>query len=209
MNNGNSSNDPRLDPEIELDILLSRAVSGDRDALAAVRARGASDPSILEELAMWQADELRLARAAREIHAVADTVALPPARPAFGGRVGLGWAVAALIALAWFGRSVVPMRAVDVQPRENLAGFSGFATSDDAFDAYVEKARSEGVIYGDVEAPTIIGSRELGAGEGFEVLIMRKIVERRVLPELYRLAPVDESGALAPVVIRPRTEEIR
>ena len=97
MNNGNSSNDPLLDPEIELDILLSRAVSGDRDALAAVRARGASDPSILEELAMWQADELRLARAAREIHAVADTVALPPARPAFGGRVGLGWAVAALI----------------------------------------------------------------------------------------------------------------
>ena len=117
--------------------------------------------------------------------------------------------VAALIALAWFGRSVVPMRAVDVQPRENLAGFSGFATSDDAFDAYVEKARSEGVIYGDVEAPTIIGSRELGAGQGFEVLIMRKIVERRVLPELYRLAPVDETGALAPVVIRPRTEEIR
>ena len=36
----------------DLDILLSRAVSGDREALAAVRARAADEPAVLAELAV-------------------------------------------------------------------------------------------------------------------------------------------------------------
>lgn len=199
----------RRDPSGDLDILLSRAVSGDREALVAVRARGAADPAILEELAMWQADELRMARVARELEAVADRAELPPAEPAGGRawRLGLGWAVAAVIALAWISESVFPRGAGFA--RTNIAGFGGFASADDAFDAYVDKARAEGVIYGDVAPPTIIGSRELGGHQGFEILVMRQIVERRRVSEMYRLMPIDESGALAPVVIRPRTEEIR
>lgn len=132
--------------------------------------------------------------------------------PALGRpwRIGIGWAVAAVIALAWISQSVLPRTQ---QPaRESVAGFNGFqgfATADDAFDAYVDKARSDGMIYGDVAPPAIIGSRELGGGEGFEILVVRQIVERRRVPELYKLVPVDETGALAPVVIRPRTEEIR
>lgn len=193
----------------DVDILLSRAVSGDREALASVRARAASEPALLEELAMWQADELRLARAARELESVADRAELPPVERDRGGawRLSAGWAVAAVIALAWISQGVLPRSAGPA--RESVAGFSGFATSDDAFDAYVDKARADGVIYGNVAPPAIIGSRELGGDEGFEIIVVRQVVERRRVPEMFRLVPVDESGVLAPVVIRPRTEEIR
>lgn len=209
---GDSGEFARREQAGDLDILLSRAVSGDGGALATIRARAVDDPALLEELAMWQADELRLARAARELESVADRVELPPVEHAGGRawRLGLGWAVAAVIALAWISQSVLPRGG---QPaRTNVAGFDGlkgFATADDAFDAYVDKARKDGVIYGDVAPPAIIGSRELGGDQGFEILVVRQIVERRRVPEMYRLVPVDESGALAPVVIRPRTEEIR
>ena len=161
---------------------------------------------------MWQADELRLSRAARELESIADRAELPPPGGVRGRpwRIGIGWAVAAVIALAWISQSVLPR--TQQQARENVAGFDGFqgfATADDAFDAYVSKARADGMIYGDVAPPAIIGSRELGGAEGFEILVVRQIVERRRVPELYKLVPVDETGALAPVVIRPRTEEIR
>lgn len=207
-----SQDSSNREPAAELDILLSRAVSGDRDAFATVCARAATEPALLEELAAWQADELRLARAARELESFADRAELPPADSARGRswRAGLGWAAAAVIAIAWISQSVLPRDGAPA--RENVAGFdpfSGFATSDDAFDAYVDKARADGVIYGAVAAPAIIGSRELDGGEGFEILVVRQIVERRRVPEMFRLVPVDESGALAPVVIRPRTEEIR
>ena len=29
------------------------------------------------------------------------------------------------------------------------------------------------------------------------------------MPEMYRLVPADESGKLTPVLVRPRTEEVR
>lgn len=158
---------------------------------------------------MWQADELRLARAARELESVADRAELPPQERDRGSawRLSAGWAVAAVIALAWISQEVLPRSAGTA--RENVAGFSGFANSDDAFDAYVDKARKDGVIYGNVAPPAIIGSRELGGDEGFEIIVVRQVVERRRVPEMFRLVPVDESGVLAPVVIRPRTEEIR
>ncbi|MEY3142006.1 MAG: hypothetical protein RLY21_499 [Planctomycetota bacterium] len=209
IHDGTPDDFARHDHAGDLDILLSRAVAGDREALAAVRARAASEPAILEELAMWQADELRMARVARELESVADRTELPPAKPAGerAWRLGLGWAVAAVIALAWISQTVFPRSAEPV--RANVAGFPGFATADDAFDAYVDKARADGVIYGNVAPPAIIGSRELGGDEGFEIIVVRQVVERRRVPEMFRLVPVDESGVLAPVVIRPRTEEIR
>lgn len=207
MDHGNLHDDNRREPAADLDVLLARAVAGDADALAAVRARGADDPAVLEELAMWQADELRLARAAREIAAAADRTELPGRRSARTQRAGLGWAVAALIALAWISQSVFPRASAPV--RENIAGFPGFSSTDAAYDAYLDKARADGVIFGEVAPPAVIGSRELAGGEGFEVLILRQIVEKRTLPEMYRLVPVDESGRRAPMVIRPRTEDIR
>lgn len=196
------------DPAAELDVLLSRAVAGDRAALAEVRARGATDPSVLDELALWQADELRLARVARELQHAADSVEAPRTRLRTRDRwAGAGWAVAAVLAIAWLMQVVSPRRA---QPDASVAGIApAFQSSEEAFDAYVAKAREEGVLSGEVAPPTLLRSRELGDGRGFEVVIIRQVVERRVSPEIYRIAPSGESGARRTVIIRPRTDLVQ
>lgn len=200
------------EPIAELDVLLSRAVAGDRAALAEVRARGAHDASVLDELALWQADELRLARVARDLHAAADRVEVPHAARRWGGRwsgrwSGMGWAVAAMLAIAWIMQAFVPRTA---QPQASVAGIApAFASSEQAFDAYVAKAREEGVLSGEVAPPTLLRSRELGDGRGFEVVIIRQVVERRVSPEIYRIAPAGESGARRTLIIRPRTDLVQ
>ena len=202
--NGSDSNDPAT----ELDVLLSRAVAGDGAALAEVRARGAADPSVLDELTLWQADELRLARVARELQRTADSVDAPRSRSRMRERwAGAGWAVAAVLAIAWLMQLVSPRGTA----REaSVAGIApAFQSSEEAFDAYVAKAREEGVLSGEVAPPTLLGSRELGDGRGFEVVIIRQVIERRVSPEIYRITPAGESGPRRTLIIRPRTDLVQ
>ena len=99
-----------------------------------------------------------------------------------------------------------PRRAPDA----SVAGLgAGFASADEAFDAYVEKARAEGLVDGEIAPPTLLRSRELADGRGFEVVIVRQVVERRVTPEVYRMVPAGETGRLRPIVIRPRTNLVQ
>ena len=65
------------------------------------------------------------------------------------------------------------------------------------------------MILGEAPPPTLVGSRELTDGSGFEVIVVRQVYERRVMPELYRVVPVDDLGGTEKVVIRPRTEALR
>lgn len=200
-----------------VDVLLSRAAAGDAKAHAEIVRRSQSDPSLLVELAAWQSAEIRLGRIARELHSYAEGVELPAERRGLSGRwppvvsSGVGWAVAAMIALAWIGRSVLPARGLDSRPLENRAGLAGFTSADDAFDAYVDRARADGLIFGEVAPPTLVATREVPAAEGggLEVVVVRQVVERRRLPAIYQLAPNDESGRLVPMPIRPWTEHVR
>lgn len=193
----------------ETDLLLSRAVSGDQAALDALRRRGADDPALLDELALWQADELRLARAVGVLRERADLVDTPRAEPFRARRAGLGWAVAAVLAVGWIlSSSVAPSRESAAPANVAGIGGAGVSSSDAAFDAYVAKAREEGVVVGDVEPPVLVGSRELAQGQGFEIVVVRQVYERRRAPELYGLAPGGETGRMRPIVIRPRTESV-
>jgi len=208
--NDDGSNDARdtPGPAAKLDVLLARAVAGDPAALAEVRARGAHDATVLDELALWQADELRLGRMARELHAAADRVEVPRGLRSGSGRWSeLGWAVAAVLAIAWTMQAFLPRGAVQ---QASVAGIApAFTSSEDAFDAYVAKAREEGVLSGEVAPPTLLRSRELGDGRGFEVVIIRQVVERRVSPQIHRIAPSGESGARRTLIIRPRTDLVQ
>ena len=202
--------DERFEEGPENDRLLARAVGGDAAALAEVRARGAQDPALLEELALWQADELRLARSTRALDAAADRVGIPaPARRLSGGA---GWALAALLAIAFVGQRFFPVQggAPPVPQGASVAGIGGgLATADEAFEQYLLKARAEGLLEGEVAPPTLLRSRELGDGRGFEVVIVRQVVERRVAPEVYRIAPTGETGSPRAIVIRPRTDAVQ
>jgi hypothetical protein len=202
------------------DVLLSRAVAGDRAAIEEVRTRGVAEPALLEEFALWQADELRLARAARSLDVVADRVDSTRSksgaygRPFVASRAGLGWAVAAVLAVALVARDWSGARNGAADVNSNVAGLGSafspsFASSDDAFNAYLAKAREEGALVGDPQPPVFLGSRELGDGSGFEVVVVRQIYEIRRTSEMYRMQPVDETGRVRPVVIRPRTETVR
>ena len=207
--NHGPNHEPAADAGLtELEVLLSRAVAGDRTALDEVRRRGTRDASVLDELALWQADELRLARVARELHATADRVETPRAERGARRWSGLGWAVAAVLAVVWSLQALAPSNPAD--RRASVAGVApGFASSDEAFDAYLSKAREEGVVTGDVAPPTLLRSRELGGGRGFEVVIVRQIIERRVSPEIYRVAPMGETGQLRQILVRPRTDLVQ
>lgn len=204
------SRDGRYDEASESDRLLARAVAGDAAALAEVRARSAQDPALLEELALWQADELRLARAARALDAAADRVEIPA--PARRLSSGVGWVLAAVLAVAFAGQQFVAGRGTAGPSSQgpSVAGIGGgFSSADQAFEAYLAKARAEGLVEGEVAPPTLLRSRELGDGRGFEVVIVRQVVERRVTPEVYRIAPMGETGRPRAIVIRPRTDAIQ
>ncbi|MGA1223229.1 MAG: hypothetical protein ACO31E_01540 [Phycisphaerales bacterium] len=213
----NSGRDPARDAEDSdgvdrcdaTDRMLARAVAGDAEAIAAIRARGASDPALLEEFMLWQADELRRARAARELDMRADRSEVPAGGLWRSGRAGLGWAVAAVLAVVLVGQAAFPRSAPQKSGTPSVAGLGGFATSDDAFDAYVTKAREEGVLEGEIAPPTLLRSRELADGRGFEVIIVRQVIERRVAPQMFRVAPTGETGRLRPVQIRPRTDSVQ
>ncbi len=190
------------------DLLLSRAVQGDRDALAAICAQSATNPALMQELAAWQADELRLARAVRELDAHADHTSLPHAMGTATRRDGLGWLVAAILVVALAGDRFL---AGPAHERVNVAGIAGptISTADEAFDAYLEKGRAEGLVLGDVAPPTLVRSRELGEGRGFEVIVMRQIYERRTTPQMYRVEPTGETGHMRAVIVRPRTSRMQ
>jgi hypothetical protein len=49
-----NAHEHRSDDTPEVDRLLARAVAGDAAALDEIRARGAHEPGLLEELALWQ-----------------------------------------------------------------------------------------------------------------------------------------------------------
>jgi len=123
------------------DLLLARAVAGDRAAIDTVCARGVAEPELLQEFARWQADEIRLARAARTLDGVADRVGTRCNRSTRTRSAGLGWAVAAVLALLLFAR--VWTGAAGSASPGNVAGIAGpmLATSEDAFQAYLDKAR--------------------------------------------------------------------
>jgi hypothetical protein len=119
-----------------------------------------------------------------------------------------------VLAIALFGRFGGPTAfsaLSDSRGRTQAAGLgvSSFDSADAAFDAYLKKAREEGLAYGEPPTPTLVRSRELIDGEGFEVIVVRTVYERRRTPVLYQLAPIDEAGTIRPIPIRPRTESVR
>lgn len=201
-----------------LDLLITRIADG---------AATSSDWASFESLAMRAPDAWReLARAQRDqqalslavgvaIHA-ADRIDLPTvgarvheaeAARALGGdhrrrsrwRLSPGWAVAAILALAWAGTMLRPVtvpgdtRAAGIIP----AGYMQISSPEDALQAYVDKSQQSGRFVSPYP-PQIISAKPLASGEGYEVVQSRQIVERVHVLGFFRAAQ-DESGRAIPV----------
>jgi hypothetical protein len=194
-------------------VLISRVVDGDADdrEWLELESLASRDPQLWRELALAQRDQTALARAMADVSAVAEGVALPQrqqgAEPEGAithiklNRLGAwtGWAVAAAVALvssiqlnqnAGIGSASSSGSASAPQ----RAGFVPFTSSADAFQAYLAKGRESGDVIGEVPTKVLLKSRVAPSGDGYEVVFLRQVMERAVVPDLYQLQGQNELG---------------
>jgi hypothetical protein len=116
----------------------------------------------------------------------------------------LGWAVAALVALAWTA-SVFAPRTPGMGPT-TTAGLGAVvpSTYDAAIQSYLDLGRRSGRVVGELPDRVVLDSRPLPDGSGFEVTYLRQFVERATVERAYRVGETDTGGAvLIPAPARP------
>jgi hypothetical protein len=210
------------------EILVSRVVDGEATdaeweefrAMADAEFAGA-DRCAWRELAESQRTHAVLSAALGPSLAAAERVNLPTGRVAMRvdrrgttspvvlrlGSYG-GWLAAAAAALMiWFNGWGAGLARP--QPAEETSGGAPLAanlfhiaTPEDALQAYKTLGGREGTVLGEMPDRVMVQSSPLSEGQGFEVIYIRQIVERRLVPDLYRAA-LDEGGnaVLMPVRI--------
>ncbi len=107
-----------------------------------------------------------------------------------------GWAVAALVALAW------------------VSGLSNFGstgtmtaglgpstlTAAEHYQSYLDQGRREGWVFDEVPEKILVQTRQLPTGDQIEIIFLRQILERTTVPDLYQYQGEDESGR--PTLVR-------
>ena len=172
-----------------------------------------TDTGVWKQVALAQRDHADLCRAMAGAAAVADRVELPAVhRPAVSthhssthlrlNRLGAwtGWAVAALVTIVASGQFAQPWRfdgPLPVDPSHH-AGPS-IQSAADAFKAYLEKGRESGEVVGEIPAKLLVDTKPAQSG-GYEVIFVRQVMERAIVPDLYRFSGQDETGR--PTLVR-------
>ncbi len=206
------------------DILISRAIDGDATAAEwdELTARADANPTIWRNLAATLREHGAFARAVNAGVAVADSIEMPapgiaptvrPAAtlPRLGGlsRLGgwSGWAIAAVLTIAWVGSVLNLVRTNpastgtgSAHSLTNHAGFGDGASAADLLQAYLDKGRQEDLVIAEVPERVLIETRPSGTGRGYELLYLRQILERIVVPDLYEFYSQDEMGR--PTLVR-------
>ncbi|MCH8823168.1 MAG: hypothetical protein IH984_06625 [Planctomycetes bacterium] len=194
----------------QLENLVSHVVDGDAssDQWNELNELAENNPLVWRELANTLRDHQSFSRGVNATVAAADNIPLPEniVEPSFDlapedpvlrpRRVGHwgGWAVAAMIALAWVGGI-------------NLTGTTGNGlntglnlSAAEYLDKYKEQGKKEGLVYDELPEKIFLDSKEAESGKGFDILYVRLIVEKTVVPNLYHLGSEDENGS--PVLVR-------
>ena len=200
------------------DILISRAIDGDATATEwdELTARAEANPAIWRSLAATLRENGALGRAVNAGVAVADVIEMPapgvmpatrPAATLSRLRGWSGWAIAAVLTIAWVGGvlNLVPTNPAtpgggSAQPLTNHAGLVDGTTAADLLQAYLDKGRQEDFVIAEVPERVLIETRPSGTGRGYELLYLRQILERTVVPDLYEYHSQDEMGR--PTLVR-------
>jgi hypothetical protein len=175
--------------------------------------RADAQPRLWQQLAESQRDELSLIRAMAEASVVADAVAAPAitlrAEAAHVAahvdrsmriRQWSGWAVAALVTIALFLRTGLPLRNSPVPGTSMTSLGSPVQTAADAFNSYIQKGQESGAVVGEVPAKVLVDTRPAPSGNGYELLYLRQVLERTVVPNLYEVNGQNELGQ--PTLVR-------
>jgi len=199
------------------DILISQAIDGNATTAEwdELTARAEADPTIWRTLAATLREHGAFGRAVNADVAVADSIEMPApeitptARRATVSRFRgwSGWAIAAVLTIAWVGgvhnlvKTEPTMPGTDsAQPLTNHAGFGDGTTAAQLLQAYLDKGRQEDIVIAEVPERVLIRTRPAGTGGGYELLYLRQILERTVVPNLYEFYSQDEMGR--PTLVR-------
>ena len=196
------------------DILISRtidgnATTGDWEELTAL---ADANPAVWRNLAMSLRAHQAFARALNADVTVADAIEMPTVQraaatiqlrdagrhPAFLARVGgwSGWAVAAVFTIIWVAGVLNLMQNTAPQPNGSSPGHNAMmvgASAAELLQAYLDKGRQEDFVIAEVPQRILIETRPNGSGRGYELIYLRQILERTVVPDLYQFNR-DEAG---------------
>lgn len=190
------------------DILISHVVDGEATAEQWRELEGlaAMEPKLWRELAEAQRDAAALRSALRVAGDVADRISLPasvdvPGEKSYDirtyrhpnlkiNRYGAwtGWLAAAvitIIAAVQFTQQSGPRIESNIVP--NL-------TPSQHFDKYVADGQKDGSVLGEVPGRMLVESRPVPSGKGFEVIFVRQVVERAIVPDLYKIEGTNDQG---------------
>ncbi|MHC4767399.1 MAG: hypothetical protein ACYTEI_01650 [Planctomycetota bacterium] len=195
-------------------LLMSRVVDGDAttDQWDELTALAAEDPLVWCRLAETLRDHASFSRAINAHVAVAETVPIPSGeRPRASVTVEphtspfahvsrwSGWAVAAVVGIAWLSwifNAADPGRNLEPAAPVSYAGLP----ASDLLQAYLDRGKQEDLVIGEVPDRVLINTRPSVSGQGYELVYLRQIMERAVVPDLYQFRGQDERGQ--PILVR-------
>ena len=198
---------------VDNELLVSRVIEPDAttEAWDELTAAAISDPTLWRRTVESLRDHHAMTRAVNASIAIADDVSTTPRTARLEDRLAIdaapsqrpqllrwtGWAVAALVALAWVsGLS-------NVQPTGDgyQAGIgSQVVSAADLLERYLVQGRREGRVFDEVPEKIFVQSRPSPTGDAVEVIFIRQILERTTLPGLYHYQGEDETGR--PTLVR-------
>jgi len=105
----------------------------------------------------------------------------------------LGWAVAAMLALALVSQMVANRGGSGIQQASLVPTGASYKTPDDAMDAYLKLGRDAGQVVGELPQRYVLETRPAADGKGYEVLYVRQVLERTRVDDMYKVG-ADETG---------------
>jgi hypothetical protein len=185
----------------------------------------AAEPRWWRDLAQAQRDAASLRGAMSAAGAVAERVSLSSDDHAGESRVmpsastphlrlnrlgaWTGWAVAAAVLIIASIQINNQRRGAGLtqQPNVHQAGLGGpIQSAADAWNLYMDKGRQDGTVLGEMPGRRLVESRPAPEGKGFEVIYIRQVMERAVVPDLYQVSGLDERGQPTLAPVRPAVQ---
>lgn len=193
-------------PDPTIEVLISRVVDGVASPAdwARLKTLAVSDTTIWRDLAEAQEMHGEMAALVARAESIADSIEAPVEEAMATGLMNRfrlvgawgGWAVAAAVGLA-----VVAGRPGTTPTNHgNQAGIMPLSAAD-AFNQYLTQGSAEGRVVGEVPTRIMLEARPAGASRGYEVIYIRQIMERVVVPNLYQFGGKDEAGNPVPVPV--------
>ena len=193
-------------------LLVSRVIEPDAtsEAWDELTAAAISNPTLWRQTAEALRDHHAMTRAVNASVVIADDVSTTPRTSRLAHRWAVdavpserrqllrwsGWAVAALVALAW----VSGLSNVRSNGTMNAGFVSSTLTAAEHLENYYTQGRREGRVFDEVPEKILVQTRPSPTGDGVEIIFIRQILERTTLPGLYHYQGEDESGR--PMLVR-------